>query len=158
MLPIGNFYESAVFDKICRTSFQACDVDSNGKIDAKELHIGILMLYLKINSKCPVKLTAPNHTEVMGMLMRHDKDENARLDFSEFKELSKELLGQKQGFRNSITFKMAMAVAANMGLLPLATFAIQQGGSAAGLSGIAKVPGPVLMGGLKMLKDALVPA
>jgi hypothetical protein len=45
-------------------AFRQCDVDNSGRIDIKELHIGLLILYDKINSVLPIHYPIPTKHEV----------------------------------------------------------------------------------------------
>ena len=45
-------------------AFDQCDVDNNGRIDIKELHIGLLILYDKINQLLPIHYPLPRKWEV----------------------------------------------------------------------------------------------
>lgn len=45
-------------------AFDQCDVDGSGRIDIKELHIGLLILYDKINRLLPIHYPLPSKREV----------------------------------------------------------------------------------------------
>lgn len=45
-------------------AFRQCDMDNSGRIDVKELHIGLLILYDKINSLLPMHHPIPSKREV----------------------------------------------------------------------------------------------
>ncbi len=45
-------------------AFDQCDADGSGRIDIKELHIGMLILYDKINQVLPIHYPVPSKYEV----------------------------------------------------------------------------------------------
>ena len=45
-------------------AFRQCDVDNSGRIDIKELHIGLLILFDKINNLLPIHYPIPTKSEV----------------------------------------------------------------------------------------------
>lgn len=45
-------------------AFKQCDVDNSGRIDVKELHIGLLILYDKLNGMLPIHYPIPSKAEV----------------------------------------------------------------------------------------------
>ena len=47
-----------------KQAFNQCDVDGSGRIDIKELHIGLLILYDKINQVLPIHYPVPSKYEV----------------------------------------------------------------------------------------------
>lgn len=46
-------------------AFDQCDVDGSGRIDIKELHIGLLILYDKINQVLPIHYPVPSKYQVV---------------------------------------------------------------------------------------------
>jgi hypothetical protein len=73
-----------VFDHFTTVPQTECDVDRNGNIDAKELHVGLLLVFDKLNQKLPVHVKPPNHDAVRVLMRRHDVDGTGALDFFEF--------------------------------------------------------------------------
>ena len=58
-----------------------CDLDGDKRLDAKELHVALLILYAKINEKLPegVRIPAPSHAQVKVVLATADVDKDGHL-------------------------------------------------------------------------------
>ncbi|GAB4813336.1 hypothetical protein N2152v2_000382 [Parachlorella kessleri] len=97
--------------------------------------------------KLPVYLKPPPHEEVQALLERYDQDASGHLDFEEFHDCVKAVLGmnEKAKFRDSVTFQIITRTALKMVLFPLAAFAIKKGLVAALGDEADKVPSAALV-------------
>lgn len=136
-----------------------CDVDKSGHIDAKELHIGLLLFYDKLNAKLPVHMKPPCHDDVKAFLKSHDISQDERLDFQEFSSCVKSMLGMgHRGVFGSLQFQVAKRIAMKMLILPAVVALIKYAAKEGGVKGVGKVPDGVMVialeGAIKSVKTA----
>lgn len=55
---------SRLVRRLSRKAFSECDLDVDGRLSAAELHVGLLLVYDKLNSQLPALIKPPGHAEV----------------------------------------------------------------------------------------------
>lgn len=112
---------------LAKKSFQECDLDKDGAIDAKELHVGLLLVYDKLNKSLPVHLQPPDHDTVQDLLRKYDADGTGHLDFEEFHECVRAVVGlnEKAKFTDSLPAMVLGRMALKMAIFPLAAVALK---------------------------------
>eukprot|EP00798_Chlamydomonas_sp_ICE-L_P027617 gene27617-7254_t len=119
--------DSKFFEEVCQSSFNECDVESDGQIDTKELYIGLLKLYDQMNDLLPCHIKVPPTESIKQLMAEHDADKSGKLDFAEYLSLCKALVGTKKTWKDSITFKIFLAVGLNVVAIPLIGFGMHEG-------------------------------
>ena len=78
-----------------------CDLDGDKRLDAKELHVALLILYNKINEKLPegVRVPFPTHAQVKAVLATADIDRDGHLSKARAADGAPNALGRQS--RNS---------------------------------------------------------
>lgn len=105
--PGRPFEHGGSFEKLCGRAFNQCDVDGSGRIDIKELHIGLLILYDKINRVLPIHYPVPSKYEISRLMTEFDRDNSNELTFEEFYQLARFQLGMNKGrWHRSIWFRI----------------------------------------------------
>ena len=153
---LKGFRESPVVNNAIQKAFDETDLDRNGTIDFKELYIALLRVYDKINSKLPVHVKIPDIEEVNRLLRKFDTDGNGSIGFAEYRNLVNALLFDDRDWKESLFFKVAMAVVSKTILFPFGAVGIKSGLVAAGLSSAGAMPTVLLSNVLEMgVKAAL---
>ncbi|PNH02904.1 hypothetical protein TSOC_011077, partial [Tetrabaena socialis] len=75
------------------------------------MYIGLLKLYDLVNQKLPYHVRVPSIDEVNLLLDKYDVNGNRRLEFPEFLETCKGLIGTRKNWRDSLFLKIGVAVA-----------------------------------------------
>lgn len=91
--------------------------DSDGKLDEKELHICLLLLYDKLNDKLPCHVRVPTSEEVHTLFQTHA---TTNLSEDEFVKLAAHLLSSDKHWWDSIFAKVALSVGLQLAIFPLA--------------------------------------
>lgn len=120
------------------------DYEGNEKLDHKELHIALLLLYDKLNGILPVHMTVPTREEVSNFIVRYDANNTGQLEFEEFLELAKALFGGERGWKDSILLRAGIMIVMNIIIWPLAGSGARRGLIGLGLGGAAAIPAPVM--------------
>eukprot|EP01025_Chloroclados_australasicus_P029409 TRINITY_DN29394_c0_g1_i3.p1 TRINITY_DN29394_c0_g1~~TRINITY_DN29394_c0_g1_i3.p1 ORF type:complete len:235 (+),score=13.09 TRINITY_DN29394_c0_g1_i3:180-884(+) len=116
---IGKITDCRLFRKMALKSFDESDKDANGKIDEKELHICILLLYDKLNNKLPCHINVPTSLKVKELFERHDVDGDKALSQDQFLSLAADLLASEQNWWDSIFVRATFKVAVTLIVFPL---------------------------------------
>ena len=99
--------------------------DADGKIDEKELHICLLLIYDKLNSKLPCRVIPPTSMKVKELFLRHDVDKTGALAENEILAVAKDLFANDKHWADSILVKVAIVATIQLACFPLAgTFAL----------------------------------
>ncbi|EFN53479.1 hypothetical protein CHLNCDRAFT_53756 [Chlorella variabilis] len=133
---MGKLSKSELVKKLALKSFKECDLDNDGSIDVKELHVGLLLVYDKLNKVAglllrakalPVYIKPPKHEEIHGILKKYDADASGKLSFEEFHECVSMLVGtnDRATFTESLPFKIFARMALKMLVFPLTAWAIK---------------------------------
>jgi len=127
---------------------QACDADASGRIDSRELHLGIALLYGRINNRMPLNLPTPTKREIEEVLKRHDADGSGSLDEAEFRSVARELLAGDGKPSRSLPFRAVRSLVTTLGLVPALALAVSKGALNAvpGLGGLQGLPPAVIAG------------
>ncbi|PSC71794.1 Calcium-binding EF hand family [Micractinium conductrix] len=143
--------KTVLVEKIAKSSFKECDLDGTGHIDAKELHVGLLLVYDKLNKALPVYLKPPKHDTVRALMKKYDADGNGTLDFHEFHQCVRTMVGLNEDakFTDSIPFVIGRRMLFKMALFPLVAFGIKKLLVAAGGDGMDVIPNGVLSFGVE---------
>lgn len=150
-----KFKESPLVENAIHKAFDETDLDRNGTVDFKELYIALLRVYDKINAKLPTHVKPPNIDEVNRLLRKYDVDGNGAIGFAEFRQLAQALLFDDRDWRESLVFKIAVAVITKTVLFPLSALGIKNGLVAAGLEQAGAVPTVVISNVIEMGVKAL---
>ena len=134
---------SRTFAALVQKSFDEVDYENNKRLDHKELHIALLLLYDKLNSLLPVHMAVPTRDEVANLLKKYDTDQSGGLEYPEYLELAKALFGGKHGWKDSILLRAGTMMLLNLLVWPLAGSGARQGMIGLGVTGAAVIPGPV---------------
>lgn len=133
-----------------------CDVDGSGSVDAKELHIGILIFYDKLNSKLPVHVKPPKHKDVQVYMKSHDISSDGHLNREEFASCVKSMIGLgEKGAFGSLQFQVIRRMALKMLIFPLVAAVIKKGADAGGIPMVDKIPDSVLVLGLEAASKSI---
>lgn len=142
-LTLKSITESTTFANLVQKSFEEVDYEDNKRLDHKELHIALLLLYDKLNSFLPVHMNVPTRAEVEGFIVRFDVDRSGALEYPEFLELSKALFGGNRGWKDSILLRAGTMIVLNIIIWPLAGSGARRGVLSMGLASAAMIPSPV---------------
>ncbi len=128
-----------------------CDLDGDKRLDAKELHVALLLLYNKINEKLPegVRIPFPTHAQVKMILTTADVDKDGHLSKDEFVAVAKVALGvsDSRSLVRSISRQVASRAAVKMAVIPLVLFLLRE--KIPGVRRVAKrLPDPILAIGI----------
>eukprot|EP00662_Eupelagonemidae_sp_cell21_P009495 gene9495-51687_t len=82
----AKFLASSRFKRWCKEAWRECDFDDSGSVDASEVYIGVLLLYLKISKVVP-GVTPPSKRNVAHLVKMMDVDHSGALDQEEFTHL-----------------------------------------------------------------------
>jgi Ca2+-binding EF-hand superfamily protein len=145
-----GFRESPVVQNAIQKAFDETDLDRNGTVDFKELYIALLRVYDKLNSKLPSHVKPPQLDEVNRLMRKFDVDGSGSIGFPEFKKLVNSLLFDKKDWRESLLFKVSVAIVTKAVLFPLSALGIKEGLVAAGLEKYDVMPASVLSSVLEM--------
>mmetsp|Transcript_10200 Transcript_10200/g.29245 ORF Transcript_10200/g.29245 Transcript_10200/m.29245 type:complete len:152 (-) Transcript_10200:128-583(-) len=148
---------SGVFKKFCEKSFKKCDYDGNGEIEAKELHIGLLMLYDQINDMLPIHIDVPAHEQVTELAKRFDLNGDEKLDFDEYHKICKALFFSKRNWKDSILLRVVINIGWKLLLFPLAGALIKKGGSRLRLPLFRSLPEGVFVTGVEIATTSIRP-
>eukprot|EP00775_Hariotina_reticulata_P002368 gene2368-2673_t len=119
--------DTKMFENWARKAFNSIDVDKSGMVDYKEVCIGILYIYDNLNMKFPAHVPAPTRTEIMNLCKKYDTNENGAIDFNEFLEMAKVLVGSRTNFFDSLLWKYGSILVLKLVICPLAAaFLIKQ--------------------------------
>eukprot|EP00197_Chlamydomonas_leiostraca_P011333 CAMPEP_0202866866 /NCGR_PEP_ID=MMETSP1391-20130828/8403_1 /ASSEMBLY_ACC=CAM_ASM_000867 /TAXON_ID=1034604 /ORGANISM="Chlamydomonas leiostraca, Strain SAG 11-49" /LENGTH=168 /DNA_ID=CAMNT_0049546853 /DNA_START=73 /DNA_END=579 /DNA_ORIENTATION=- len=153
-----GFTKSPAFEKMCRKSFDAVDVDKDEQLDFKELYLAILKLYDILNAKLPCHMRVPNTEEMTAVFTKYDKNKSGKLDFSEYLEVCRGLVGAKHFF-DSVVFKALVVVGLKVALFPLVAKGVKAGLNECGVPhGITdKVPVSVVALGVELACKQTLP-
>ena len=135
--------DSRTFAALVQKSFDEVDYENNKRLDKKELHIALLLLYDKLNSLLPVHMAVPTREEVENLLKNYDTDQSGGLEYAEYLELAKALFGGKHGWKDSILLRAATMMLLNLLVWPLAGSGARRGLIGLGMTGAAMIPAPV---------------
>ncbi|KAG2487657.1 hypothetical protein HYH03_013794 [Edaphochlamys debaryana] len=135
-----NFTASNFFKDQARKAFDECDIDRDGQLDTKEVYVGLLKLYDLLNRKLPYHIKVPKIGDINSLMDKYDGNSNRHLDFPEFLELCKGLVGTKKNWRDSLFLKIGIAVVMKALGFPYLAGLIKTGVEATGLKGIEGVP------------------
>lgn len=114
------------FEKAARKAYKEIDVDGEGKVDYKEVCIGILKIYDNLNMKFPAHVPAPKRDDVMTMCAKYDTDGNGTIEFEEFLEMAKVLVGSRKNFFESIPWLYGSVLCLKLVICPiLASYVIK---------------------------------
>lgn len=91
--------------------------DGDGKLDEKELHICLLLLYDKLNDKLPCHVRVPTPEEVHTLFQTHA---TTNLSEDEFVTLAANLLSSDKHWWDSVFAKVALSVGLQLAIFPLA--------------------------------------
>lgn len=99
--------------------------DGSGTLDEKELHICLLLLYDKLNDKLPCHVRVPTQEEVHSLFLAHasahgETIATASLTQEQFVQLAGDLVASDRRWWESVSAKVAMSVALQLALFPLA--------------------------------------
>jgi hypothetical protein len=128
-----------------------CDLDGNKRLEAKELHVALLILYAKINEKLPegVRIPIPTHAQVKTILATADVDKDGHLSRDEFVAVAKVALGvsDSRSLVRSISLQVASRAAVKMIVIPVVLFLLRE--KIPGVRRVAKrLPDPILAIGI----------
>ncbi|WIA31030.1 hypothetical protein OEZ86_001068 [Tetradesmus obliquus] len=112
--------DTPMFRKWARKAFDEIDMDKTGRVDYKEVCIGILKIYDSLNAKFPAHVIAPKRVEMLDMCRKYDKDGNGTIEFEEFLEMSKVLVGSRKNFTESLVWKYFSVLTLKVVICPLA--------------------------------------
>lgn len=129
-----------MFQKWARKAFDEIDMDKTGKADYKEVCIGLLKIYDQLNAKMPAHVLAPKRTEMLDLCRKYDKDEDGTIDYEEFLELAKVLVGSRKHWRDSLLWKYGSVLVLKVVLCPLAAVLIVRGLRQVEAPGAEKIP------------------
>eukprot|EP00878_Enallax_costatus_P000263 GHUV01000330.1.p1 GENE.GHUV01000330.1~~GHUV01000330.1.p1 ORF type:complete len:163 (+),score=49.00 GHUV01000330.1:236-724(+) len=132
--------DSAMFRKWARKAFDEIDMDHTGKADYKEVCIGLLKIYDQLNAKMPAHVLAPHRTEMLNLCKKYDKNGDGTIDFDEFLEMAKVLVGTRRNWRDSLLWKYGAVLVLKVVLCPLAAVLIVRGLKQVEAPGAEKVP------------------
>ncbi|GIL82382.1 hypothetical protein Vretimale_11810 [Volvox reticuliferus] len=135
-----NIVESKWFENQCRKAFNECDLDRSGSLDNKEVYIGLLKMYDLINRKLPYHVRIPSFTEVNMLLEKYDKNDNRKMEFAEFLECCKGLIGRRKDWKDSLVLKIGVAVLLKALGYPYLAGVIKQGANQMGITAVKGVP------------------
>lgn len=71
------------FENMVTVAFRTVDLDNNGTVDPKEFYVGVLLLYLKLNTYITIK--PPSQEFISNLVKVADVDNSGELDFDEFR-------------------------------------------------------------------------
>eukprot|EP00882_Tetradesmus_deserticola_P005600 GHRQ01005896.1.p1 GENE.GHRQ01005896.1~~GHRQ01005896.1.p1 ORF type:complete len:149 (+),score=57.69 GHRQ01005896.1:460-906(+) len=112
--------DSRMFHKYARTAFDEIDMDKTGRVDYKEVCIGILKIYDRLNATFPAHVIAPKRTEMLDMCKKYDKDGGGTIEFEEFLNMSKVLVGNRKKFTESLVWRYFSVLTLKVVVCPLA--------------------------------------
>lgn len=118
---VGNrFVNSKRFKDWVKKSFQEVDIDKNEVLDANEVHIAVLLLYLKIAGVCKGAVP-PDREDIEDLMKKFDvRGGNAKgpgtLDYEHFEQFCQFLCSQIAA-RVSLQMIMQMVLAPLLGLI-----------------------------------------
>ncbi|KAL4436381.1 hypothetical protein ABPG77_009943 [Micractinium sp. CCAP 211/92] len=143
--------KSQLVEKVAQKSFNECDLDRDGSIDVKELHVGLLLVYDKLNKILPVYLKPPSHDTVQALMRRYDTDGSGHLNYEEFHGVVRSMVGlnEEAKFTDSIPFIIGSRMLFKMAVFPLAAFALKRLLVAAAGDGAEKIPNGILAFGVE---------
>ncbi|KAG2436295.1 hypothetical protein HXX76_006606 [Chlamydomonas incerta] len=135
-----NVTKSKWFESQVRKAFNECDVDRDGALDTKEVYIGLLKLYDLINRKLPYHVRIPSIDDVNKLLDKYDVNGNRRLEFPEFLETCKGLIGNRKDWKDSLFVKIGVAVLMKSLGFPYLAGLLKSGFQSMGLTQVQGVP------------------
>eukprot|EP01062_Namystynia_karyoxenos_P018738 TRINITY_DN1697_c0_g3_i1.p1 TRINITY_DN1697_c0_g3~~TRINITY_DN1697_c0_g3_i1.p1 ORF type:complete len:312 (+),score=78.32 TRINITY_DN1697_c0_g3_i1:78-1013(+) len=83
----NRFTESKKFKALCMDAWRECDMDGDGTLDAAEVYIAVLLLYLKLGRIVPGCVPPDKHI-VTGLCKQMDVDGDGSLNEDEFLALA----------------------------------------------------------------------
>ena len=92
--------------------------DQSGRLDEKELHICLLILYDKLNEKLPCHIRTPKPSDVHELYERHTGGQGS-LSEQQFLEVAAELFASAEHWYDSVPVKVALTVGLQLALFPL---------------------------------------
>eukprot|EP00879_Flechtneria_rotunda_P024808 GHRR01026326.1.p1 GENE.GHRR01026326.1~~GHRR01026326.1.p1 ORF type:complete len:158 (+),score=56.66 GHRR01026326.1:335-808(+) len=119
--------DSRMFKRFARRAFDEIDLDKTGRVDYKEVCIGLLKIYDQLNAKMPAHVLAPKRIEILNLCRKYDKDGNGSMEFDEFLEMATVLVGSRKNWRESLPWKYGSVLIVKVVLCPLAAAAILKG-------------------------------
>jgi hypothetical protein len=155
-MKLKGLRNSGMIDNAIHKAFDETDLDRNGTIDFKELYIALLRVYDKINSKFPVHIKPPDVDEVNRLLRKFDADGSGSIGFAEYRNLVMALLFDDKDWKESLFFKVALAIVTKTVLFPFGAVGIKGGLVAAGLSSAGAVPTVLLSNALELGVKAIM--
>merc|ERR1712217_756377 len=87
MKKITDFTKSLTFTNMVDKTFDECDFDQSGTVDATEVYCMVLRLYEKINGVA--KVATPPKEQITLLVRKHDHDKNGTLDRQEYRSLAR---------------------------------------------------------------------
>lgn len=115
-----GFKDTKLFRDLAKKAYKELDVDKTGRVDYKEVIIGLLKLYDKINQNLPLHVPAPTSKAMMEMCYKFDKDGDGFIDEPEFLELARVLFGTRERWRESLPWIVGSTLALNLVIFPIA--------------------------------------
>ncbi|KAF6251543.1 hypothetical protein COO60DRAFT_1558895 [Scenedesmus sp. NREL 46B-D3] len=112
--------DTRMFHKYARKAFDEIDMDKTGRVDYKEVCIGVLKIYDRLNATFPAHVIAPKRTEMLDMCKKYDRDGNGTIEFEEFLAMSKVLVGSRKKFTESLVWKYFSVLTLKVVICPLA--------------------------------------
>jgi len=112
--------DTALFRRFAKKAFKEIDIDKTGKVDYKEVCIGILKIYDSLNAKFPAHVLAPKRAEIFDLCKKYDTSGDGVIDFDEFLEMAKVLVGSRTNFRESLPWKYGSVLVLKLVICPLA--------------------------------------
>eukprot|EP01024_Parvocaulis_polyphysoides_P056395 TRINITY_DN5930_c0_g2_i1.p1 TRINITY_DN5930_c0_g2~~TRINITY_DN5930_c0_g2_i1.p1 ORF type:complete len:283 (-),score=13.75 TRINITY_DN5930_c0_g2_i1:24-872(-) len=85
---VENLKHTELFAVLVKQCFQECDYDGDGYVEERELYIGLLLLYDKINYRLPCHIPAPGKEAVKYYMQTYDVNHDGRLDADEFMQVA----------------------------------------------------------------------
>ncbi|KAI8466397.1 MAG: hypothetical protein J3K34DRAFT_524570 [Monoraphidium minutum] len=113
-----GFKDTKMFQSLAKRAYKDLDVDKTGRVDYKEVMIGLLKLYDKINEKLPMHISAPSRRDMMELCIRFDRDDDGTLDQAEFLDLARVMYGTRQRWRESLPWIIGSTLLLNLVLFP----------------------------------------
>lgn len=114
---VGNrFTNSKKFKDYVKKSFKEVDIDESNSLDANEVYIAVLLLYLKIAGTCKGAIP-PDREDIVALMAKFDSPKcPGSLDYEHFEQFCQFLCSQIAG-RVALQMFMQMALAPMLGLL-----------------------------------------
>lgn len=112
----NRFTNSKRFKEMVLNSFNEVDIDKSNSLDANEVYIAVLLLYLKIAGVCKGAVP-PDRQDIVDLMAKFDSPKTpGALDYDAFEQFCQFLCSQIAG-RVGLQMFMQMALAPLLGLL-----------------------------------------